>query len=358
MSVNGTVITIAYILFASTALRLCNFDTSTDTWSAPGDTTILPDWPATANFPIRFCFVQRSDDTFVIVAAAQFFTYYLTNTAGVWGTATSILPIGGIVCGGVIDTSDRIHLLVTLFTSLGQIDYRQLSSTYVLGGPTTISEMLISGGRSPSIILWSGTTLAIGHLPVTGTGAFTVRVAIGTPLDAPVFADTEVYIVNPAQERAAYVQVTEGSDASLNVFFTNVNIIAATNQIKQGLWNGSAWSVSIYYDAVANPPINGVPGTSSGQVIQSLQGVQLTQGWTVATAMTINDPANPPARVSSGEFLEPAVAPPPEPPPDVPGTISCQIVIGGPPGPGPAGPPRTLRYQIPQRRWFPHTYND
>ncbi len=137
VSVNGTVITIAYILFASTALRLCSFDTSTDTWGTPGDTTTLPDFLATPSF--HFCFVQRSDDTFVVVAAAQFYTYYLTNIAGVWGTATSVLPIGGVVCCGVIDSTDTIHIAIS--TTLGQIDYRQLSSGYVLGGATTISEM-------------------------------------------------------------------------------------------------------------------------------------------------------------------------------------------------------------------------
>ncbi len=358
VSVNGTVITIAYVLFASTALRLCSFDTSTDTWGSPGDTTVLPDFIAVPSF--HFCFVQRSDDTFVIVAAAQFYTYYLTNIAGVWSAAISVLPIGGIVCCGVIDATDTIHIAIS--TTLGQVDYRQLSSAYVLGSPTTISEMNLREGSFPYMIIWGGDTIVIGHLPLTFGTPFRVNMTMGTPLAAPVFTDSTVYFQNPAagfSEKTLFPVPVEGaSDGLLYCFFVDTNFSIGVNQIMQGAWDGSAWSVSIYYTPVANPPINGVAGTSSAQVIRSLQGVQLTQGWTVATAMTINDPANPPARVSSGEFLEPSVPAPPEPPPDVPGSISCQIVIGGPPGPGPAGPPRTLRYQIPQRRWFPHQYND
>lgn len=360
VSVKGTVITIAYILFATTALRLCSFDTATDTYGTPGDTTTLPDYLAVPSF--HFCFVQRSDDTFVVVAAAQFYTYYLTNIAGVWGTATSVLAVGGVVCCGVIDGSDRIHLALT--TALGQIDYRQLSSSYVLSAATTISQMNLREGSFPYIVLWGADTVVIGHLPLTGANAFTVSMAIGTPLAAPAFTDTVVYRQNPAagfSEKTLFPVPVEGADDGLlYCFFVNTNFSIGVNQIMQGAWDGSDWSVSIYYTPVSNPPINGVAGTSSAQVIRTLQGIQLTQGWTVATALTINDPANPPARVSSGEFLEPASAPPPEPPP-APGTISCQIVIGpppGPPGPGPAGPPRTLRYQIPQRRWFPHQYND
>ncbi len=357
ISVKGTVITIAYLTVAVT-VRLCTYDTATDTWGTPGNTVTLPDFIAVPSF--HFAFVQRSDDTYVIVACAQFYTYYLTNIAGVWGTATSVLPIGGVVCCGVIDSTDTIHLALT--TTLGQVDYRQLSSSYVLGSPTTISQMNLREGSFPYIVLWGADTVVIGHLPITGANAFTVSMAIGTPLAAPVFTDTVVYRQNPAAgflEHTLFPVPIEGaSDGLLYCFFVDANFSIGVNQIMQGAWNGSAWSVSIYYSAVANPPINGVAGTSSAQVLRSLQGVQLTQGWTVATAMTINDPANPPARISSGEFLEPSVPAPPEPPPDVPGTISCQIVIGGPPGPGPAGPPRTLRYQIPQRRWFPHTYND
>jgi len=194
VSVNGTVITVAYILFASTALRLCSFDTSTHTWGTPGDTTTLPDFLSVPSF--HFAFVQRSDDTFVIVAAAQFYTYYLTNIAGVWGTATSILPIGGVVCCGVIDSTDTIHLALT--TTIGQIDYRQLSSSYVLGSPTTISQMNLREGSFPYIVLWGADTVVIGHLPLTGANAFTVSVAIGTPLAAPVFTDSVVYRQNPA----------------------------------------------------------------------------------------------------------------------------------------------------------------
>ncbi len=354
VSVKGTVITIAY-LTTSVTLRLCTFDTATDTWGAPGDPVTLPDFIAIPSF--HFAFVQRADDTYVIVASAQFYIYYLTNIAGVWGTATSVLPIGGIVCCGVIDSTDTIHLALAA-PNLAQVDYRQLSSSYVLSAATLVAFSTMREGTFPNIIVWGGDTVAI----MIGGGNSDLNMYLGTPLAAPVFTSSTVYTQNPAagfSEKTSFAVPIEGaSDGLLYCFFVNTNFSIGVNQIMQGAWDGADWSVSIYYTPVTRPPINGVAGTSSAQVIRSLQGVQLTQGWTVATAMTINDPANPPARVSSGEFLEPSVPDPPEPPPDVPGTISCQIVIGGPPGPGPAGPPRTLRYQIPQRRWFPHTYND
>ncbi len=358
VSVNGTVITIAYTIYGTAQLRLCSFDTATDTWGTPGDTVVLPDPLSVPLF--HFAFVQRSDDTFVIVAAAQFYLYYLTNIAGVWSAATSILATGGIVCGGVIDATDTIHLVVST-SPLGQIDYRRLSSSYVLGSPTAISVMNLREGTFPYIIIWGGDTIVIGHLPTTFGLPYTVNMAMGTPLAAPVFTDTTVFSQNLSagfSERTLFPVPVEGADDGLlYCFFVDTNFTIGINQIMQGAWDGSDWSVSIYYSPVLNPPVNGVSGTSSAQVIRGLQGIQLTQGWTVATALTINDPANPPATVSSGEFLEPASAPPPEPPP-APGTISCQIVIGPPPGPSPAGPPKTLRYQIPQRRWFPHQYND
>src|SRR5690348_3650638 len=107
VSINGTVITICYLQTNQFALRICQFDTATDTYEAPGPVFNL------ANPISRFAFVERSDSTFVVVAASVFRTFYLTYSGGAWGSATeNIISLsGGLVLGGVIDSSDRIHLL-------------------------------------------------------------------------------------------------------------------------------------------------------------------------------------------------------------------------------------------------------
>lgn len=357
VSIKGTVITVAYLQVGQLNLRFAAYDTATDTWGSPSAIVVLP------QSVFRFVFVQRSDNTYVVIAATTFRTYYLTNTAGVWSARTEILPSGGNIVAGVIDSADRIHYLFNIQTSgVGNgIEYRNLSPTFVLSSPQPIANTISpTDGGWPSIALWGAAHIAIGYTPTSGIGVGTVRVFVGTPLAAPLLVDTLVYTPAGVSERVAYVETAEGTDGSLNAFFVDTNFTLPVNQIMQAVFDGaSAWSTSIFYDAIANPPINGAtPVGSTAQVIRTLQGVQLaTQGWTVATAMVTDDTANPPAQFNTGEFLEAASAPP-EPPPSS-DEITCQIIITGPPpGPGVGKVQHTLRYQIPQRRWFPHQYND
>lgn len=350
VSVKGTVISVAYLQTGATVLAICTYDTATDTWGTASATFTLPQAVS------RFAFVQRSDNVYVVLAATIFRIYYVTYS-GTWGTRTDLLPSGGNVVDAVIDSTDQTHVLLNIQVSGGGngITYWRLSPAYSLGGvwPVANSILPMEGGW-PSLILADSNTVAIAYIPTSGPGVNTARVLFGTPLSAPVFTDSQVY--SPAAgETMRFIELAVGTGGDLNVFLVTANPTLPTNQVIQGVWDGSAWSASIFYDAIANPPIDG----AASQTIRTLQGIQLSGGWSVVTSLTINDMPNPPATFISAEMLESGSPAPPPPPPTGPGIITCQIIIVGPPPPPHGeGTPKTLRYQIPQRRWFPHTYND
>jgi hypothetical protein len=254
---------------------------------------------------------------------------------------------------GVIDSSNNIWFLFNSFGST--VGLYKLSATYALTGSFTTVQVNFFGppyfySGYPSIILWNSTSLALAWRTIP---AGEIHVKVITPLTAPVVTEYTVYL--PAiSERVTFYQLAAGTDGSLNLFFISANPTIPSNQILQCLFDGaSAWSTSIFYDAISNPPMNGVvPANDPSQVMQTLQAIDLA-AWTATTAMITQDISSPPATFYTAEFLEADAGPTP------PGTISCQIIITppGPPGPGQVSP-KALRYQIPQRRWFPHTYND
>jgi hypothetical protein len=373
VSVLGTTIAICYLILVNNTFgnppipyfKICEYDTLTDTWGTPTAQIILP------SLPQKFVFVQRSDLTYVVVGGYAFRIYVITNTAGVWSSINFVRNPGGLIVNqGWIDSSNNIWFrmqpqeFIFDFTE-NTVTLAQVSSTYLFNMFPTITDML-TGSRDgsvplvyalgptrystyPSMILWAGTTIATAYLGLDGN----VHVRIGTTLAAP---GTDYTVYTPAAgEKTTYWYLAEGLDGSLNLFFISVNPTVPSNRIMQSVFDGaSAWSTSVFYDAIANPPINGIlPANNPAQVMQTLQAVELTAGWTATTAMVIQDIPSPPATFYSAEFLESGVSPPP------PGTITCQITIfpPGPPGPGQVSV-KALRYQIPQRRWFPHTYND
>lgn len=355
VSVKGTVISICYLMVYQFDLKIVTYDTATDTWGMAGADYRLA-------YPLfRFAFVQRSDDIYVVVAGSPFRLYYLTYSAGAWSTQNDLLLEGGNVADGVIDASDRIHIVFNPTQTLPVgIVYYQISATYVISATpfvVTVGLFQTSPGL-PSIALWGSDTVVIGFVPYDNPDAFSVNVYMGTPLSAPVFTRSVVYDptgVGGFSEKVNTVRFATGLDSSLNCFFIDTdNLPGPAMKILQGIWDGSAWSVSIFYDAIANPPVNSI--TATKQLLLSVDAIELSGGWSVATSAVINDVANPPSGSRSAEFLE---ANSPAPPPPGPGTITCQIIITGPPPPPHGvGTPKTLRYQIPQRRWFPHTYND
>lgn len=355
VSVSGTTITVAYLQTGQVNLVRCTFDTTTGLWGTPSSAFVLPQAVS------YFAFVQRSDSVYVVIAATTFRLYYLTSSGTGWSARTEVLPSGGNVLSGVVDTSDNIHFLFNIFVSGAGVSviYLRLSSTYVLVNPlmAVANSVSFAGGGLPAIMIW-GTKLVITYFPTSGPGAGTARALIGSPLPNLTNADfTDVLIYTPSglSEHVSYLQPAIGTGSILTVFFVDTNFTIGINQIMQAIFNGLAWSVSIFYDAITNPALNALAGSTSAQRVQTAQGIQLTAGWTVATSVVIEDAANPPATFVSAEFLEASVSPPvppSPPPPSGPGTITCQITIL------PAGDTKTLRYQIPQRRWFSHDYND
>ncbi len=348
VSVKSTTISIAYLQTGNLNLRVVTFDTTTDLWGSPGPIFVLPATTA------KFVFVQRSDNTYVVVGAWAFRIYYITYAAGTWSSLVNVLTSGGAMVQGVIDSSDRIWFLInTVSTTV--LCYR-LSATYVLSASLTSLSIAYFGppyfySGYPTIILWGTTAIAIAYLS-TPLVSVAVHVKIATSLTTPVFTDYTIY-TPVAGEQVTYYQLATGQDGSLNLFLIDANFSIPINQILQSVFDGaSAWSTSVFYDVLGNAPINGV---TSGQVMQGLQALDVPEtGWTATIAAITNDIANPPATFNTAEFMEVGSETPSD-------TITCQIIIApppGPPGPGPAGRPRTLRYQIPQRRWFPHTYND
>lgn len=286
----GTILAVAYLTTGQTSVKICTFNTGTDTWgTATAGVTV--ESPLTT-----FAFVQRSDNTFVVVGGGTNHLYYITNTGGTWSGPTNLFLNPTKVIDGCIDSSDRIHFL-DIAVSPGT-EYRQLSSTYVLGSPSAIlAATSPTAATYPSIRIWAGTAIAITGIDFAGAPAFKAQVFIGTPLATPSL--TAYTIATPAAGHTlGYVRTADSSGGALNSFYTDTDISTPFMKVMQSTFDGvSTWSApTAFYDAVANPPSNGV--ATAGQAIQGTQAIDLAAGWTIASAMNTTGP------VSTGELIE------------------------------------------------------
>jgi hypothetical protein len=291
---SSTTIAVCYLPTGNTTAKIVEFDTGTDLWGTPTAALTLLSSLST------FAFVRRSDNTYVLVAGRASVVYYATNTAGTWSGTTILLTLasGIVVMGGVIDSSDRIWVLLN--TASSTVGLYSISSSYVLSSAITTASVLFPGLPYPyiyypQISLWSTDAVAIAYnTAVTVGGAGVIRVKIATPLSAPVVTSYDVYTVPSSSERDFLMRTVDDGSGNLSLFFIHTD--TGVNQVMQSDFDGvSVWPApSVFYDAFTDPPPFGL----SPYDFSALQPKKIGGGWAAAVTMLTNGPTN------TGEFIE------------------------------------------------------
>lgn len=343
LSVSGTIITVAYLVTGQLNLKLCSFNTMTDSWGSPTAAVTVESALGT------FAFGQQPSGQYVIVAGGINHLYYITNLGGVWSAIQNIfLNPRTTVYDGFVDSTGATHFVAQLVPP--GAEYRRLSPTFVIGSPQGVLQSItLTSSGWPSVVPWGSTGIAIGYLDQGGMTPLSAEVQTGAPLGAPILSGPYVIHTPTGSETVSWVRpVTAADGTSLSVFYVDIDYTLPMDQVSQSNFNGTTWSAPTkFYDAVANPPTGGTTPASS-QFIQAIQAMQLSpQGWTVAAAMQIGTSPV----YSTGEFLE------------LGATVQNVVCIltntfNPSPPPPPTGGIHTLRYEIPQQRWFPHKYLD
>ncbi len=315
-------IAVAYLDPSNAAVRIVEFDTSTNTWGTPTTSFALP---ATMN---QFGFVRRSDNAYVIVGAWASHWFYTTNAAGIWSLVTNISNLAGTVFQALIDSSDQIWFLVNYEFALNPaaVGLYPLSSGFVLGSAVANRELIFQGPPYPyrfypTIAFYGPTALAFAYSTAVAPDDLSeIRVSIVRNITtAPVLTDFRAYI-NLAGQQSFLLNLVEDGGV-LNLFWVNTD--APRNQIYQSHWDDPFnWtSPTVFYDAVSDPP---PPSGLSPTEFSALQALRLAAGWTAGVTMQTTGP------VSTGEFIE-VVSPT--------NNVSCQIVNTFIPTPPPPPPP-------------------
>lgn len=311
-------IAVLYLMTDLTSLKICEFDTNTDTWGTPTASVTV------ADLSNKWGFTRRSDGTYVVIGGRSGHLYYILNSGGVWGsiTDTSLAASVGLLAGGLIDASDNSYVLLNETGTAMSI--RHLDSSNVLSSGVTITTVRATASGRPGMTFYGASGIAVGWVPASGGSHGDVMVSIAPNAVTPVFADYDVYSSHGPflNETHSYITPVVGSDTTtLNVFFVAVDNDVPLDQIMQSTFDGvSSWSAPIvYYDEITNPPTNGLtpPGNVS-QFIHTLNPIQLTQGWTTPTAMETTLAS---VQSCTGEFLEPPSTSGPTP--------ACPITPGG-----------------------------
>jgi hypothetical protein len=283
------------MLPGNTTVKIVEFDAVAGTWGTPTASLTLLSSAAT------FAFVKRSDNTYVFVVGRPNVVYYATNTAGVWSGTHVLLTLGSgiVVLDGVIDSSDRVWLLLN--TASTTVGLYALSASYVLGSSVTSASLLFPGTPFPYIYyprvaLWSTDAVALAYnTALTIGGAGVIRVKIATPLSSPSVTSYDVATVTAGTEQDYLMQPKDDGAGNLNLFYVHSN--TGVVQVKQSTFDGaSTWNTpSTFYDAVAVPPASG----SASQQISSLDPVP-SNGWAVGAGMQTDQPTE----ITTAEIIQ------------------------------------------------------
>ncbi len=294
-TLRGTIIAVCYMLPGLTTVKIVEFNTVSSGWGIPTAALTLLATTAT------FAFEKRSDGTYVFVAGRPNVVYYATNTGGAWSGTHILLTLGSgiVVLGGVIDSSDRIWLLLN--TNSTTVGLYALSSSYVLGSSVATATLLFPGPPYPyiyypQVALWGTDAVAVAYnTALTIGGAGVIRVKIGVGLSSPTFTSYDVYTVPAGTEQDYLMHPRDDGSGNLNLFFVHTN--TGVVQVKQSTFDGaSTWNTpSTFYDAVATPPFAG----SASQAISTIDPVP-SNGWAVGAAMQTDQPTE----ITTAEIIQ------------------------------------------------------
>jgi len=299
-------IAVLYLLDDLTSLKICEFDTATDTWGTPTAAVTV------ANVSNKFGFTRRSDSVYVVIGTRTGHLYYILNTTGTWGSIidTSLAATANVVAGGLIDASDNSFVLLNETGSA--MSLRHLDSGNTLSSSVVITTTRATAAHRPAFTFFGATGIAVGW--VTSSGAAPGIVSIAPIATAPVFTNYTIYTPSGPflNETVSYMTPVVALDGvTLNVFFVDLDHDQPIDQVMQSTFDGvSTWSApAIYYDEIANPPVNGVtPPGANAQFIHTLNPIEVAQGWVTPTAMETANQGTPegppPTNWCTGLFLE------------------------------------------------------
>jgi hypothetical protein len=280
VSFDGATIRILYTDNATSKQIVIPFSAGTNTYGAPSASS-----PVEVNGPFPAIYKQ-SNGTLVVpigqgIGAANKL-YYMTLIAGAWSALTALGAVANATVYGVVaDPSDRGHLLYQ--DGAGNLVYALISAAFALGAPTTLE----------TVANWDANDIdqrIIGNsLYVTWTDQTILKVAIGTPLSAPVFT---TYIVGtvPISGTIAYPTLAVDKNGNPVVFAAWTDYSGSpVDQLLMWTFDGvSSWgSPVLFYDEITNPPANSV--AQLNQFIHTGAATQFANGtWVFATALEIH----------------------------------------------------------------------
>lgn len=285
-------------------LHVIVFDCSTDTYGSPS--TALTE-PHVGTGGLRL-YLQTGGDYYLYYAyrdaAAR--VAYRVLSGGVWSGETIVESIAipgytALLSGAIDEASGAMFLLyLTIVNTVTAASLRtvRVSGAGVVGTPGTVrtlGTLFVGDLYVDTNIGIIDTDRALFPVSDDSSNFLDLDVLIGTPLSAPVWAfspvdlgtsltgadylDHPVLTITAAGNLAALWTVYETSTGDPDQLWLN----------EDALGSGTA---SLFYDAVANPPADGLTGND--QFIHSSGVIQLANGaWTFITAMEIDESPSP-----------------------------------------------------------------
>lgn len=282
-------------------LKVTAFDTGTNAYGATSAAS-----PDLQN-PSGAAIYQQSGGTIVVAVNVGVgggnALKQLTLIAGVWAgpTALGVVTDPQLEVRGVAeDSSDRGHLD---YNGPGaELWYATISAALVLSAPQQLS-VNYSGDITDQKI-W-GNNIVIAWIETNAGTANILKVAIGTPLAAPVFTTYTVDTVSGASEQFIGPEISFDKDGNLVLFVTDFNIAGDIDRLLKYAFSSatSAWGASVlFYDSVTNPPAGGV--SLFDQLVFTGASVQLASGaWVYSTQMGTHGPTGLQSNVATGLIL-------------------------------------------------------
>lgn len=275
-----------YILYKNTGVGflVTTFDCSSDTYTSTSDPDAAPDDSIHAG--IQLLVTSTGDFLHLWVSDASKDMFLSRYASGVWNSPVLIVPATGFspfelsVNGASIDSSDRVHVFFTNYTTsagnfIPEVDYIQISAGDSPGSPVflqtgpTGNENPTSGAvpalEADAITFPFGFDLTVNHDGLTPS----VYAARGTSLASPSWTitriDTGAGALPSASNQAPLP--TAAVDGSGNPVVNYVILSArraplSLSQIWQTTFSGSWGTPVLLFDSIATPPLDQIPGDS------------------------------------------------------------------------------------------------
>lgn len=226
---------------------------------------------------------------------------YFTLSGGIWAGPTALGTVSSpFVYGVVVDSSDRGQLFYS--DAAGNLKHALISAGLTLGTPTTLASTPPWDENDIDQRIWNN------KIVMAWTETNVLKVAIGTPLSAPVFTTYTVDTVG-GSGNLTYPTLAQDKDGNLVVFvaYTDYSGSPIIDELSMWTFDGvSSWgSPVLFYDEVANPPSNSRPQIN--QFIHTGAAYQFPSGaWVYSTALE----TTPPNNCTGFALVSPAVSPP------------------------------------------------